>query len=891
MPSTNEFAYIPNFCMPIIQAPTEEDNTDYYNNLDVTITPNNEGNDGITFELTGAQKLDYEKLYTVVGGIINYISGGNRLPDGSISPGEGTIVLIANIADVIQLMGDLPLGIAPMSQVFYLNAKSEAFRSAIEIYLNNLEQNSIEEFNKILPETILNNYWSEVNSSDPFTISRDIKQSRYLDGILNGENTIFISGGTYIGKMEINNSTNPQFSLRFLDGTGLMPFSPLVYLRNLPLIAGKKWENHPLIIATESFSTPVDIFVRFEVWNPNNLESTTEAEFIPVDENVIVELWDYDPISFTDNKIITDPTYTNINGVVHFNFESPPPDWLTDYPDLYFKIINPSCSAITEYSLPVEWSTKGSGTKFWRAVDGSPGYYEAFQGNRIGSAIAPIIFRIGLDYHFKLKYLKDFDYFPSPKGIFIEIKNTNLSSTLITMQTDKHGEIHGILFNVSPGDSISLNIIFKIENSNINLPTAYVSIPDWDTYLPGVNQKYFPDNEFTTLGKKNLPEEFIATSNDRNAALFVLKILTEWSTFLNYVTKGEWKGVKDLVIHLNAFGLVSYSVPLGSLFLVSEDHFRRSKIVHELSHQIMWKEIAGTSLDAIYMTILLTISQVRHLSSPGHSINFITDERYAFIEGWAEFIQKIFTGIFFFKNDDLLILETTPFYTGSAFNHLNPPPNGLGEKVEGAFANTMAFIFWNCVMDGINEISTERSGFNYYNSIIKESNEGDIKINNKWMTDKNIDLISSRFKALIFTPFKQLNGFSDVDTTAMMNKILINVSSILKPKVLSEMQRWNLMVNNPQLFGLDNIQGPTSGGQLLQIFCGDVIQNNKENPFNSNVEIQILFGNIQAKDVIVVNNTLITCITPPGTGLVNVKIRHIVRSLNIDSNEQQYLYT
>ena len=66
--------------------------------------------------------------------------------------------------------------------------------------------------------------------------------------------------------------------------------------------------------------------------------------------------------------------------------------------NIYF-IIKTNKLSLGGHILPIEWSTKG-----WLSKDGKPGYYKDFAGTLIGNASEARVFRIGMDFHFKLKY-------------------------------------------------------------------------------------------------------------------------------------------------------------------------------------------------------------------------------------------------------------------------------------------------------------------------------------------------------------------------------------------------------------------------------------------------------------------------------------------------------
>ena len=135
-----------------------------------------------------------------------------------------------------------------------------------------------------------------------------------------------------------------------------------------------------------------------------------------------------------------------------------------------------------------------------------------------------------------------------------------------------------------------------------------------------------------------------------------------------------------------------------------------------------------------------------------HQVNLLANPEQAFIEGWAEFVEVIFSS------------KTTPPYSVTTLRDssggtavLGPPPLNRGENVEGAFANALWGIFKDHVVtSGISNAQ-----------ITPESRNGVISTNFPWIANA---AVKGRFRSMIWEPFKALSSLSNPSSTAMIER-------------------------------------------------------------------------------------------------------------------------
>ena len=912
MPTTSEFGYTPICHMPIIPAPTDEsiDPTTYYNSLGINITPENLGVDGLKFEVTG---LTSPQLYTMTGGVVHYIPGGDLLPDGiTTSPGEGSVVLKTHTIDITDLNDKLPGGIPVMAYSMYLNIKESTVRTALTPFLDSL------------PTKILDLAWSEVESTDPSTIDIVTKKASFLDQVMIGQKELFVEGGTTIGDIDLNTVSNTEFTLRFalhaVDTGSIFPISPLLFLQLFPNFAGSVWTNHPLITATNSLPVPVDMYIKFEVWNPG-------GGYLPVDAGLEVQLMNYNPSPLFDN--ILSSSFTDVNGVAHFSYtdqtEYPWP--FTSPPDIYFKVINPVCSglsftlpsgvSIPPFTLPSEWQTKtiANGTANWQSVSGADGYYDNFIGTQLGSLTNPLTFRIGIDFHLEIEYVHPKKTITESllKGVLINL-NTSTSSPkseeeavlssyvekVSTRMVASNGKLDGIFFDIQPEEDIFFQVLFNMEDTDFNIQNTTIDDNSnfaasnnytgaWFSSINQLGQKLFDNIRVNSIGSFLVPEYLLIQNPNAQVAIYALKLWRELSSFLWYMTDKDWEGL-ELKIHLYGPGdflaplgitmsqLAPFSAPIGHIYMtLNKTFWTRDTFIHEMSHQLMWVESNYNSYSDIILGFLADIIN----SGSYHYDNLLSNPRRALTEGWARGIEAIF------ENKPISDSTFTNMAVGATgvFTTLGPTmfiPINEGEKSEGAFANTIYYIFWNQVVQGITSISA-----------LKESTNGDIAQSNPWIAT-NQPSLSNEFKALIWEPLKALNaaGLTNIPESTDMLNYMLQSDILRKHKLFMEMQRWNIRVFTPIITSLSSTSGSASGGNIMQINGDNFTDTYTASTHHANVYLEVYFGTQTANNVIVISSTNLSCMVPPGSSATTVPVQIVlnVRGHSIPSNTTNYTY-
>ena len=108
-----------------------------------------------------------------------------------------------------------------------------------------------------------------------------------------------------------------------------------------------------------------------------------------------------------------------------------------------------------------------------------------------------------------------------------------------------------------------------------------------------------------------------------------MTILYELNCFLFHITSHAWTGIRDLVMFETSKSGVAYSWPVGEVNIPPVDFWDRGTIIHELSHQVMWKEARHQYGDC-------RLGCGREAWAH-HEIDLLHDSVHAMIEGWAEF--------------------------------------------------------------------------------------------------------------------------------------------------------------------------------------------------------------------------------------------------------------
>jgi IPT/TIG domain len=781
---------------------------------------------GLIITLSNAS---FNPLFAMVGGLISFIPAGDELPtlpatERFRSPGSGSLMIQTWIGDVQTLRRNLPPGVPPPTRVLYLNVQPASVRAA----LHHLVQ--------AMTIPVLQGAWNRPSPAS----DRTALEGNYLDLLLLGQAKVFVPGGALIGNAEHitpgNPSSNIRTTLLFVDGAG-NDLSPILHLRSMPSFAAH-WADHPLINATATIAVPVNIHLQFEVWNE------TSHVYEPLRAGVAVDLRDYDAVTSND---LLGTQNTDAQGRVNFSIpniqELDEPE-----PDLFF-LVHTNGRSHAGHTLPRQWSTKG-----WKATDGSPGYYENFRGTQLGDETSPLVFRIGVDFHAKITYQFQDNTDRSndriaPIGIPVSVWVGTFTEVLKRqLHTDPHGEVHGVIFDVNANDSIYYSIEFELTDATIHLPRARVEMrfpPEgWKTFSNDADRKYYPDNDRTTLGSFTQPDVFRCTAYERNVALYFLTILREISTFLFHMTGGAWTGVDGLEVFRTSISGTAYSWPLGEVNLPARDHWNRRTIVHELSHQIMWKEVGISNTD-----IALEFGPRGELHA-FHRPHMISNEEHALIEGWAEF----FAGIFEEDSESppytlrviiesLKIRDRIPPIEQVHDDGLGPPPPNLGEEIEGAFANGLWAIFKNHVVTSVVSSSAR----------VPQSANGDVISTAPWLSNA---AVRDRFISMIWGPLSQLRGLSNPKTSDMHLRILnLNRNPAERHNLMAELQRFNEAMAAPTVSSIS----PSTGGAQRVTITGTNFVARLDDVIKTTVTIA---GATAA--VSVNNSTTLTVDIPPG---------------------------
>jgi hypothetical protein len=817
-PPTPATGYVPTFHMPAIAPPPAGvDPALYYGAVTAatTLQVTTAAHLGLKLTLSNAA---YSPLFAMVGGVVAFVPPGKPLfaADASPSPGTGSLCIWTLPVDANILRKKLPPGVPPPTKVLYLNVRPSAVRNALQPFMQGL------------PLDELKAAWNKPSAMP----GRAGLETNYLDRVMLGEKAVFVQGGTLIGQAERidPNDTASAFetTLRFTDGAG-NDLSPLLHLRSMPGF-GARWVGHPLVAATANTPVPVNIYLRFEVWNK------TSQKHVPLPAGVAVDLMDYDSVS-SNEKLATQ--LTDAQGEVHFSI---PNVQILDEPepDLFF-LIHTNQLSYAGHTLPQEWSTKG-----WKDKSGKPGYYEAFKGTQLGDAADPLTFRIGVDFHAQFEYRHDpsgTDH-PAPKGIPVSLWVVGVQSTpKAQLETDENGQVHGVAFDIDPDDSVYYVVDFEIADTAINLPRARIHTPTphgWATHAEDADKKYYPDNDRTSLGSHQTPDVFRCTLDERNVALYFLKILREHATFLYHITGGAWTGINNLVMARHSISGRPYSWPVGVVNLPASDHWDRATIVHELSHQVMWKEVGFSNA-----TIVQEFGPAGELHG-NHFVNSLFNAEHALIEGWADFIAVIFEGFYLISFFSAPVDEDQAALPGG----LGPPPLNRGEEIEGVFTRGLWAIFKEYVVTPAVS-STAR---------VFESANGDVTTKAPWIGNTSVQ---SRFLSMIWKPLQDLKTLSDPTTSDMHAKIAARNTSTWH-LLMAELQALNeaMLVPTANYGSISPATGPAAGGQPVTITGANFIAKKGGTIGGVPIETSVTIGGLPATNVSVVSSTTLTAVTP-----------------------------
>jgi len=577
----------------------------------------------------------------------------------------------------------------------------------------------------------------------------------------------------------------------------------------------------------------MDIFVRFEIWN------VQEKKFEPV-ASLAVDLMD-------SNRVVTDTLMeteiTDANGCVHFSLTKADLQQKSgeDKPDLYFNA-RPKGKTCGGVSLPDEWSTKK-----WNDKNGKPGYFPntAFvAGGSLGGVTAtdPLVYRIGLDYHarFLFKGPKESRSYRAPKGLLVGLHAANDSGQVEWHRTDAHGDLHGLTFDTEGGADVFFQVKFNIKDPDINLPESTATSDElagaWFTNWSDADQKYCPGNSRTSIGTQASPELFPCSINGRNVALFFLTMLYEHTTFFFHLTDGAWTGVPDLEVDKHGFGDSAYAWPVGEVHITEDWWGDRGTLIHELSHQVMWKEVGISSLDIVGQIIDPQGLCMKHYE------DMISNWTHAVIEGWAE----IFEGIF--EPSSLSLTGSSTVRDGNRRVPLGPNPLNQGLSVEGAFAQGVIGVFKSFVVGSASPTPS-----------VPRSENGDVSQTAPWIKDPGV---KQRFQSAIWGPLHALKA--DQPLTADFISRMRDLNPGAWPNMVVKLNEFNIAMFPPQIDSISPANGPADGGQSVTI-RGSLFHPGQTQVTIGGRAATGMASVLGDQDAYGNNETTITCRTPPGS--------------------------
>lgn len=900
--------------LPVILPPSSGiDPIAYYEGLSLVITASSLGQNGVHYIISGSSTA--LSFFAMFDGWVTFVPPGNNFPNTSIPSdpgGNGAIFLqilplVMKYLPGFQNFSDMPPNSTPPyeplapdgliipTHIIYDNADPIAFRSKME------------ELIVFVPMPVIDESWRLTEGTDPEPIDPAIKKVKYIDNVMVGQRYIGVKGGYEIGETVVGPGGGIEFTLRLLVdeiGNNFFETSPLLFVRRFPDFIDKdgipmpKWTGHPLITSSDSLSIEIDIFVKFEIWNPDSVPNPSSPDFVPVDAGVEIKLLDFDYGPWFDE---VKSLNTDENGTVHFSLPQPGEQDILNYgfPDFYFKIINPvaSASTIDPSDLPPEWSTKGSGETFWMATNGlGKGYYKSFQGGIIGTPTNPLTFRIGVDYHYKLEMfqLNSMANNFIPKGTMFVADNTS-----IRIDND-NGLVHGISFGLGMvpefPDYQPFKVVADIEESLINL---YASVDPYSGPGSGPTTWILPEklNGKTSFGSTSNPLSRLtssAASDKIRASFYILKIAKEVFSFLVYFTNGSFNSSQQLTINYRLGHLIpgaaATSWPFGVIFLTEDTAaWDRSTIIHETFHQVMWLEAKYHNKQIVDQFILdgITSGDFTHFDK-----QYSTKPR-ALMEGWSLGFESLMN----FRRSTVFRLDTVTGGPVTTITPTNANELNAGEYCESAFANFLFNAFWHHVVEPVIGSSLPPT------KNIKESIDGDILKNNIWLNTSNRSALAAIFIRIIRQPLIKMDGYffpagypeDFPDSNDFLTEVLFSANEDETARLLGEMVRWNMNVSVPVINSLNTTSGPASGGTIVKIFGDHFVHptiSRASEISKATAFLYISFGGVLATGLTVLNINKIECVAPPGTAgtTVGVKVELEIRGFSVYSNAKPFSY-
>ncbi|MEW5922822.1 MAG: IPT/TIG domain-containing protein [Candidatus Zixiibacteriota bacterium] len=508
---------------------------------------------------------------------------------------------------------------------------------------------------------------------------------------------------------------------------------------------------------------------------------------------------------------------------------------------------------------------------------------------------------------------------PAPKGVFVSIYENFLIFRIKSKecQTDEYGAIHGVLYDIEAGDNVFFNLDMKIRDASINLldAGAILSYTIMDFFESKVDVSAYPDLDKTSIGSVDFPAILSCTEKHRDAVMYAFKCLYELSYFLHKITKGQWSGIQGLTFcydyfhcimgdwddlggdHIVDFGLASsFSAPGGYVFIKEEQSWDRGTIIHEISHQLMYEEsdISLAEMGIRFILGLANFDEDNYIYE--HWPRTLTNGFTACVEGWAAFIEAIFTpkvrhanssGILQYRyytsgGGGLVIgdcvtnsnIEIKNIITNNYVKLCHADP--LGEQCEGALANSLLEVYDRVV------IKHHGPGWVY------ETTNGVFASTPNWLINAPVlgiadDFLNTIWKALQNLKNEPETTQKDVKNFVKYLEAAFLADPILKnkwPIALDVLNRHNIARRMPVVISITPNNGRAVGNDLITI-TGDHFPEGTKVRFGANV--------VPQTDLKVINANIIEVLTPsnsPGT-LVDVEVASMGGSV-IDVNAFTY---
>ncbi|MBN2442007.1 MAG: IPT/TIG domain-containing protein [Spirochaetales bacterium] len=589
-------------------------------------------------------------------------------------------------------------------------------------------------------------------------------------------------------------------------------------------------------------------YVKFEVWNQEN------NTYKPLPAGIEVLLM---PKRYSRDELLK--AQTDSNGSVVFNIESIAGELAKiKKPDVFF-CAKTDNKKINNTILPKEWSTYG-----WKTPDNKPGnfgYAALYKG--MGSESAPLIYRIGVDFHIRILSTPASANNPR-RGLedmpFSIWRGISALGKIYEGKLDSQGEVHGTFFDIKHDSTLYFRLHFELEDKTIHMNKAYAYVEHgklvqdyiWDSLLPDQDGRLYSINGNSSFGTQSNPYIIPTSVPQRRGGFAILKYYKELSLFLYYMTNKTWKGFPSLK-YRHSVG--SFAAIKGVVHLETSDLRHRGTILHETAHQVMWH-----TLDISTLKILSEGAKPIGGIYRKHDRPSIYNPYHALIEGWADFFERIF--------DINPVLRNFHFKDDSSKAHLlQTYPANTGESVEGAVSSGLWRIYNRFVLLRNNP---RASG-------ITESTNGDITQNNPWIKDSSF---IKRFMKIIWQPFTSLAPKSAPTSIDYFNAIR-KANTEKWHEMVSELNELNMYLRTPKFARISPSQGPKAGGQKITISGDEFVDGRMEVHF---ILHKIVTAGIQresyskGKNVKVINSKTLTVITPAINISSAVDVRIIVIS-------------